>query len=64
MKTNQPNNRQVKQTKYVKEYWKNFNERYKTLTAEELIALYHVMRVGTTWRDGGKLSNAFIHLRM
>ena len=48
-----------KQTKYVKEYWKNFNERYKTLTAEELIALYHVMR-----RDGGKLSNAFIHLRM
>lgn len=50
---------ETKQTKYVKEYWKNFNERYKTLTAEELIALYHVMR-----RDGGKLSNAFIHLRM
>ena len=59
MKTNQPDNRQASQTKYVKEYWKNFNERYKTLTAEELIALYHVMR-----RDGGKLSNAFIHLRM
>jgi hypothetical protein len=50
---------ETKQTKYVKEYWKNFNERYKTLTAEELIALYHVMR-----RDGEKLSNAFIHLRM
>lgn len=45
--------------KYIKEYWKNFNERYKTLTAEELIALYHVMR-----RDGEKLNNAFIHLRM
>ena len=30
----------TRRSKYIKEYWKNFNERYKALTAEELIALY------------------------